>query len=117
MNLARIVFGVAALALLILAPDVMAQRRGGAVSSGVRGAMVGGLVGGEGGAAKGAKAGAVVGATRTVVQGAEQRRAVNSEAQTRTQYEASAQYQDAQHSNFAEDPPEVLVTSPAKKDD
>ncbi len=110
----RLFLGVGALVVVMLATGVMAQRRGGAVSSGVRGAMVGGLVGGESGAATGAKAGAVVGATRTVVQGAEQRRAVNTEAQTRTQYEQSAEYQNAQHSNFAEEPPEVLVAAPKK---
>ena len=42
------ILGVPALVLVMLAPDAMAQRRGGgAVSGGVRGAMVGGLVGGE----------------------------------------------------------------------
>ena len=65
---------------------------------------MGGLVGGSGGAATGAKAGVVVGATRTVVQGAEQRRAVTAEAQTRAQYQSSAEYQNAQHSNFNEAP-------------
>ena len=41
------ILGVPALVLVMLAPDAMAQRRGGgAVSGGVRGAMVGGLVGG-----------------------------------------------------------------------
>ena len=45
------ILAVPALVLVMLAPDAMAQRRGGgAVSGGVRGAMVGGLVGGsEGG--------------------------------------------------------------------
>ena len=47
---------VPALVLVMLAPDAMAQRRGGgAVSGGVRGAMVGGLVGGSEGAQTGAK--------------------------------------------------------------
>ncbi len=42
------ILGVPALILMMLAPDAMAQRRGGgAVSGGVRGAMVGGLVGGS----------------------------------------------------------------------
>ena len=46
------ILGVPALVLVMLAPDAMAQRRGGgAVSGGVRGAMVGGLVGGSEGAA------------------------------------------------------------------
>jgi hypothetical protein len=100
------IVAVAALALVMLAADGMAQRRtGGAVSSGVRGAMVGGLVGGEGAAKKGAAIGAVAGATRTVTQ----RSAVNAEAQARAQYQSSAQYQNAQHSNFNEAPPEVLA--------
>lgn len=101
---------ITSLALGMLAPDAMAQRRGGAVSSGVRGAMVGGLVGGDSGAATGAKIGAVAGATRTVAQSAEQRRAVDAEAQARTQYQSSPQYQNAPHSNFTEAPPQVLVT-------
>jgi len=108
MNSARLFWGVAAIALVMLASDGMAQRRGGAVSSGVRGAMVGGLVGGEGAAKKGAAIGAVAGATRTVAQ----RSTVNTEAQARAQYQSSAQYQNAQHSNFNEAPPEVLVTAP-----
>ncbi len=108
------IIAVAALALVVLAADGMAQRRtGGAVSSGVRGAMVGGLVGGEGAAKKGAAIGAVAGATRTVTQSAQQRSAVNAEAQARTQYQSSAEYQAAQHSNFNEAPPEVLVAAPA----
>ena len=52
------ILGVPALVLVMLAPDAMAQRRGGgggAVSGGVRGAMVGGLVGGSEGAETGAK--------------------------------------------------------------
>jgi len=106
------IIALTAIALAMLAPASMAQRRGGAASSGVRGAMVGGLVGGESGAQKGAKIGVVAGATRSVVQSAEQRQALDAEAQTRAQYEASAQYQDAQHSNFNEAPPEVFVTSP-----
>ena len=57
------ILGVPALVLVMLAPDAMAQRRGGgAVSGGVRGAMVGGLVGGSEGAETGAKVGAVAGA-------------------------------------------------------
>ena len=103
------IIAIAALAYGMLARDGVAQRRGGAVSSGVRGAMVGGLVGGDSGAATGAKIGAVAGATRTVVQSADQRNAMNAEAQARTQYQTSTQYQNAQHSNFNEAPPEVLV--------
>ena len=98
------ILGVAALALVILASDTRAQRRGGAVSGGVRGAAVGGMVGGSGGAATGAKVGAVTGATRA---------AINRETEARTAYEATAEYQNFQHSNFNEVPPDVLGTTPA----
>ncbi len=98
------VFGLAALAVAILAPDALAQRRGGAVSGGMRGAVVGGMVGGSGGAATGAKIGVVTGATRA---------AVNRETQARAQYQTTADYQNAQHSNFYEAPPEVLGTTAA----
>jgi hypothetical protein len=93
-----------ALALAILASGAMAQRRGGAVSGGVRGAAIGGMVGGSEGAATGAKVGAVTGATRS---------AINRETQARTQYETTTEYQNAQHSNFNEAPPEVLGTTAA----
>jgi hypothetical protein len=66
--------------------------------------MVGGLVGGSEGAQTGAKVGAVTGATRA---------AVDREAQRRTEYQATAEYQNAPRSNFNTAPPEVLVTSPA----
>ena len=88
------ILGVPALVLLMLAPNAMAQRRGGgggAVSGGVRGAMVGGLVGGSEGAETGAKVGAVAGATRA---------AVDAEAQRRAEYQASAAYQNAPRSDF-----------------
>jgi uncharacterized protein YcfJ len=74
----------------------------GAVSGGVRGAVVGGMVGGSGGAATGAKIGVVTGATRA---------AINRESQARTEYQATTEYQNAQHSNFNEAPPEVLGTT------
>ena len=95
------ILGAASLALAMLAPDAMAQRRGGggAARGGVRGAAVGGMVGGSEGAAKGAKVGVVTGATRG---------AINRETRARTQYEATSEYQNAQHSNFNEAPPEVL---------
>jgi len=119
--------GVAVLALMMCAPEVMAQRRGGgAVSGGVRGAMVGGMVGGGSGAKTGAKVGAVTGATRGAVQRADyrqdQRTAMNQEAQARAQYATTAEYQSAPHSNFNEAPPEVMVTSatvasPARADE
>jgi hypothetical protein len=91
--------GIATLALALLAADAMAQRRGGAASGGMRGAVVGGMVGGSEGAATGAKIGVVTGATRS---------AINRETQTRTQYQATPEYQNAQHSNFNQAPPEVL---------
>jgi hypothetical protein len=92
----------------MLAPYATAQRRGGAVSTGVRGAMVGGLVGGSGGAATGAKIGVVTGAARSSAQRIEQRNAVNAETQARAQYQTTAEYQDASHSNFNEAPLDVL---------
>jgi outer membrane lipoprotein SlyB len=106
------VFGLSALAVLILAPDATAQRRGGgAVSGGMRGAVVGGMVGGESGAQTGAKVGAVTGATRGAAQRSENRNAVYAENQARAQYATTAAYQSVQHSNFNEAPPEVIVTS------
>lgn len=95
------ILGAAALALVtILASDSAAQRRGGgAVSGGVRGAVVGGMVGGSEGAATGAKVGVVTGATRS---------AIDREAAARTQYQGTAQYQSGQHTNFNEQPAEVL---------
>jgi hypothetical protein len=99
------ILGVAAVILMMLAPNAMAQRRGGgAVSGGVRGAVVGGIVGGSEGAATGAKIGAVSGATRA---------AVNREAQTRAEYQTTAEYVNAPRSDFATVPPQVLVTTPA----
>jgi len=98
------ILGVPALVLVMLAPDAMAQRRGGgAVSGGVRGAMVGGLVGGSEGAQTGAKVGAVAGATRA---------AVDRETQRRAEYQTSAEYQNAPHSDFNTAPPQVLATAP-----
>lgn len=106
-------YGVAASALMMLASDAQAQRRGGggAVSGGVRGAAVGGMFGGEGGAEKGAKLGVAAGATRGVVERTADRQAMNAEAQTRATYVASTEYQNAQHSNFTEMPPEVVASS------
>ena len=97
------ILGAAALALVMLASDAMAQR-GGAVSGGMRGAVVGGMVGGSEGAATGAKVGVVTGATRA---------AIGRETQARTQYTTTTEYQNAQHSNFNEAPPEVLGTTAA----
>jgi hypothetical protein len=100
------ILGAGALVGLLLVSNAMA--RGGSV---MRGAMVGGLVGGSGGAATGAKVGAVAGATSRVVD----RTAVNAESQSRAQYQASPAYQNAQHSNFNQAPPEVLVTNPSTR--
>jgi hypothetical protein len=95
----------AALALALLASDTLAQRRGGgAVSGGMRGAVVGGMVGGSDGAATGAKVGAVTGATRA---------AIGRETQARTTYQTTPEYQNAQHANFSEVPPEVLGATAA----
>jgi len=96
------ILGVAALALAISARDALP--RGGAVSGGMRGAVVGGMVGGSGGAATGAKIGVVTGATRA---------AVNRETQARGQYYSTADYQNAQHSNFYEAPPETFGSTAA----
>ena len=98
------ILGAAALVLVMLASDALAQRRGGAVSSGVRGAAVGGMIGGSEGAATGAKVGVVTGATRS---------AMGRETQARNQYTTSSEYQQAQHSNFNEAPPEILGTTAA----
>ena len=98
------IMGLAALGLFVVAHDAMAQRRGGAVSSGMRGAVVGGMVGGSEGAEKGAKVGVVTGATRS---------AIDRESQARAQYQATPAYQNAPHANFSEAPPEVLGATPA----
>ena len=98
------ILGLAALGLFVVAQDAMAQRRGGAVSGGVRGAVVGGMVGGSEGAATGAKVGVVTGATRA---------AIDRESQARTEYQATAAYQNAPHANFSEAPPTVLGATPA----
>ena len=94
------ILGVATLVLTMLPPEAIAQRGGGgAVRGGMRGAVVGGMVGGSEGAATGAKVGVVTGATRA---------AIGRETQARTQYQATAEYQNAPHSNFSEAPPEIL---------
>jgi uncharacterized protein (TIGR03000 family) len=55
--------------------------------------------------------GAVAGATRGVAERTAQRNAMDAETQALAQYETAAVYQNAQHSNFNEAPPEVLVDS------
>jgi hypothetical protein len=97
------ILAVSAAALMVMAPDAMAQRRGGAVSGGVRGAVVGGIVGGSDAAKTGAKIGVVTGATRA---------AVDREAQRRAEYQATPAYQTAPRSNFNTAPPQVLATTP-----
>jgi hypothetical protein len=89
---------VAALGLLVMAGDAMSGR-GGAARGGMRGAVVGGMVGGEEGAATGAKVGVITGATRA---------AIGRETEARTQYQSTAEYQNAPHSNFNETPPDIL---------
>jgi uncharacterized protein YcfJ len=103
--------GVVALAVMVSTPEAMAQR-GGAVRSGMRGAVVGGMVGGEAGAQTGAKVGAVAGATRGVAQRTASRNAMNAESQTRAQYQSTPAYQSAPRSNFNQAPPEVIVSKP-----
>jgi hypothetical protein len=98
------ILGLAGLALAMLAVDAAAQR-GGAARGGVRGAVVGEMVGGE----SGAQAGAVIGATR----GAANRAGMVAETQARAQYATTPAYMTAQHSNFTQAPPQVLVASPA----
>ena len=108
------ILGSVALAVLMLAAVAMAQRTGGgAARSGMRGAMVGGMVGGSGGAATGAKIGVATGVTQNVAQRSANRQAMDSETQARTQYESTAAYQSAQHSNFDESSPDLLVTTAA----
>jgi len=101
------ILGVSALGLFVMTHLAMSQR-GGAVRSGVRGAAVGNMVGGSEGAEKGAKIGVVTGATRT---------AIDRETTARTEYQSTAEYQTAPHSNFAEAPPDVLGVVPSGKED
>jgi hypothetical protein len=97
------ILGATALGLSLLTYDATAQR-GGAVRGGVRGAVVGGMVGGSDAAATGAKIGVVTGATRA---------AIDRETQARTQYQTTAEYQNAPRSNFNQAPPDVLgATTP-----
>ena len=98
------ILGVAALVLLMLAPDAMAQTwgRGGpwrrARSDGRR------TRGGESKERQtGAKIGAVTGAARA---------AVDREAQRRAEYQTTAAYQNAPRSDFNQAPPQVLGTAP-----
>src|SRR6476659_8031847 len=108
--------GVAILALLMLAPEAMAQRSGGgggggAARGGMRGAVVGGMAGGSEGAKKGAAVGVAAGATRAAVNRSADRRAMDSEAEALTQYESTDEYKNEEHSDFNEAAPEVLITN------
>ena len=105
------ILGVAILAIVILAPEAMAR---GAARGGMRGAVVGGMAGGSEGAAKGAKVGVVAGATRGAAERRDNRQAVDSESQSRSEYESSTEYESAQHADFNESPPDLLV-SPSDK--
>jgi hypothetical protein len=96
---------VSALCLGVMAHDATAQR-GGAVRGGMRGAVAGDILGGSQGAATGAKIGVVTGATRA---------AINREAQARTQYQGTAEYQAASRSNFNEAAPEIGASTASAK--
>ena len=85
------ILGVAALACVISTPDARAQTKGGgAVSGGIRGAVAG-EIGWSEEAATGAKNGVVTEATRA---------AIDRETQALARYRTTAEYQNAQHSNF-----------------
>jgi hypothetical protein len=96
------ILGVLALAVALLACDVLAQR-GGAARGGMRGAVAGGMINGSDGAATGAKIGAVTGATRA---------AIDREAEARTQYQTTGEYQNATLSNYNQAPMEILGATP-----
>jgi hypothetical protein len=72
------------------------------------------MAGGSEGAKKGAAVGVAAGATRAAVNRSADRRAVDSESQSRTEYESSTEYENAQHSDFSESPPDLLA-SPSDK--
>ena len=108
--------GVAALIFMMAAPDVMAQRRGGgAARSGMRGAMIGGLAGGSEAATTGAKIGVVAGATRSAAERADERASqqsdIDEEAVALAVYHESVEYKNAEHSDFNEMSPPVIVAS------
>jgi hypothetical protein len=94
------ILGVAALAFVISTPDAMAQTRGGgAVSGGIREAVSDGIIGISEAAGTGAKTGVVTEATRA---------AIDREKQARAQYQNTADYRNAQHSDFAKARSEVV---------
>jgi hypothetical protein len=100
------ILGATVLGLFVMT-DTAQSQRGGAVRSGMRGAVVGDMVGGSEGAEKGAKIGVVTGATRS---------AIDREATARTQYQTTAEYKNAPQSNYNEAPPDVLGVTPAGKE-
>jgi hypothetical protein len=69
------------------------------------------MVGGETGAQTGAKVGAVAGATRSAAQRTGNRNAMYAETQARAQYQTTAAYQSAPHSNFNQAQPDVMATA------
>ena len=99
------ILGVPTLVLLMLAPNAMAQRRGGGAGGQWRRARSDGrrTRWGERRSETGAKVGAVAGATRA---------AVDREAERRAEYQTSADYQNAPRSDFNTAPPQVLATAP-----
>ncbi len=102
--------GLVGMIVMLTAPDVMAQRRGGVVAGGIRGAMVGGLLGGSDGAKVGRAVGAVTGGVKRAAYRADQQ-AVYQESQARTQYQSTAVYKSRTHSNFHQAAPRVIVSS------
>jgi hypothetical protein len=92
------ILGLAALCVGVLAFEA-AARRGGAVRSGMRGAVVGGMINGDQGRSTGAKIGVVTGATRT---------AINREAVVRGKYQTTDEYLNAPRSDFEQTPPDVI---------
>src|SRR5580704_7245310 len=93
------ILGVAALAFVIPTPDAMAQTRGGgAVSGGIRESVSDGIIGVSEAVGTGAKTGVVTEATRA---------AIDREKQARARYQNTADYRNAQHSDFAKARAEV----------
>lgn len=100
--------GLVGLMLLMVQPDLMAQRRGGILRGGIRGALVGGLLGGKSGARTGRRIGAITGGVRRAAYRSDQRAAYR-EAQSRTQYQSTTVYRNSNRSNFGVNAPRVIV--------
>src|SRR5580704_14903014 len=93
------ILGVAALAFVISTLNAMAQTRGGgAVSGGIRESVSDGIIGVSEAVGTGAKTGVVTEATRA---------AIDREKQARARYQNTADYRNAQHSDFAKARAEV----------